>query len=236
MVNQLKAEFYKLRKCSFLYLVFLLMISLGVLYGYFRIIPQNIKADEIFSNSISDTSLIFIVAVFALYYLAGDFSNRTIHNEIKMGYSRISAMISRGIVLFPFVFLLHISFPITVSVIAGIFNGFENINFSTNLLIPILVVSVQLMAIFSFLILITFVTQKVISAFAFGISFIFITCNIIRNFDYPETLQKLYEMSCFNLFNLSSTVNPVYAILFSLTTLTLVYFIGYLIIKKRDII
>lgn len=58
------------------------------LSGFF--LPEHLDTATVFSFSICDTSFMFIISLVTAWFAGNDFLNRTMHNEIKVGYSRFS--------------------------------------------------------------------------------------------------------------------------------------------------
>ena len=63
-----------------------------------------------FSFSICDTSFMFLISLVAAWFAGNDFQNRTIHNEIKVGYSRFLVFMARTIIAVIMAELLHLTY------------------------------------------------------------------------------------------------------------------------------
>ena len=93
MCNQLKVEFFKFRHFILFYLGVILMAGAGGAYGFLKF--PNADIYDGFTATLSDVSFMFVTALVSAWFVGNDFSNRTIHNEITTGYSRLSVLFVR---------------------------------------------------------------------------------------------------------------------------------------------
>ncbi|MCM1284328.1 MAG: ABC transporter permease [Roseburia sp.] len=197
MTNLLKVELYKLKNFKFGYIAMIFMFALGYLYGDSRLaaLPFDIVADtaEVFSGAVCDTSLVFIIAIVSALFMGKDFSNHTVCNEIKLGYSRFNVLISRTIVVCGFSVLLHMIYIAATIIGFSFARGFDDSFLCVENVFWLLTVIIQLSAVMCGVVLISFLTRKVSEAIAFSTLYAAICCNILRNF--MDT--KLFTMSCF---------------------------------------
>ena len=117
MINQFRVEFYKLWHLKLFRRVMVFVVLFGIFgwfyakwYLYFW--PQYYSRDmstmgNLFFESMSDTSLVFLYSMVTAWFVGIDFDNRTIHNEIAVGYSRWSVLFSRILTCWCASILLH---------------------------------------------------------------------------------------------------------------------------------
>lgn len=118
MINQFRVEFYKLRHLKLFRRVMIFVVLFGIFgwffmkwYLYFW--PQYYSRDmstmgNLFFEGMSDTSFVFLYSMVTAWFVGTDFDNRTIHNEIAVGYSRWSVLLSRILTCWCASFLLHV--------------------------------------------------------------------------------------------------------------------------------
>lgn len=197
MTNLLKVELYKLKRFKFGYIAMIFLFALGYLYGDSRLaaLPFDIVADTdtVFSSSVCDTSFVFMIAIVSALFMGKDFSNHTICNEIKLGYSRFNVLLSRTIVVCVFSVLLHIIYVASVIIGFSFLRGFDDSFLCVENVFWLLTIMIQLSAVICGVVLISFLTRKVSETIAFSALYTVLCCNILRNF--LDT--KLFTMSCF---------------------------------------
>ena len=223
MTNLLKVELYKLKKFKLGYIAVIFMFVVGAMYGYkigTEFFETNDNTAVVFSNTVCDTSLVFIIAIVAAIFIVKGFSNRTICNEIKLGYSRFHVLLSKLTAACILAMLLHSTYIISTILAFSIVRGFDASVLSQENALWLLTVLIQLTAIISGVILISFTTKKMSESIALSTICAAICCNILRNY----TDAKLFTMSpfCFaldyNTENLSlSGVNALVTMLVFLT-------------------
>lgn len=94
MHNQLMIEKYKAVRFPILYIAAVILATADFLLGFLKL-PESMNTSTVFSISLCDTSFMFIISLVAAWFAGNDFMNRTIHNEIKVGYSRFSVILAR---------------------------------------------------------------------------------------------------------------------------------------------
>lgn len=189
MFNLLKVEFYKLKKFQLGYVAILFMAVVGYLYGDNRIGNKVFEMTDntaiAFSRVVSDNSFVFIIAIVAAMFMGKDFSNRTICNEIKLGYSRFHILFSRTVMVCVFAVLLHVIYIISVIVGFSAVRGFDTSLFSSENTLWLLTVLLQLVATICGVVLISFLAKKASEATVLSALYCVICCNILRNFISP---------------------------------------------------
>lgn len=183
MNNQIKTEAIKLRKSVFFYLVIVMFIVFGLMNGLksvFADMRGESGIDALF-DTISDTSLMFVLTLFVSYLIGNEFTNRTIDNEIRIGYSRFSVILSRAIVVLPFTVVVYLAYSITMTLIFGIATGFESAFTVYDLIIRLLLFSLQVMAIQSISLFVMFACKRASLGMMINVSLTVVTCNILRN-------------------------------------------------------
>ena len=181
MRNQMIIERYKVVRVYIIYIAALVLVVAGFLHGLIKI-PKDLNTSAVFSNLVCDTSFIFILSLVAAWFAGNDFLNRTIHNEIKAGYSRISVIITRTITTVFMGLLLHLAY-IAASLLGFVIKaGFDSSVFTVVNLSWLLVVMLQICANICIVMFIVFALKKVTSGIAVTVIFAIVSCNILRNF------------------------------------------------------
>ena len=88
MRNQLMIEKYKAERFVLLYLAAAVLAAAGFFHGFLKF-PEHLDTAKVFSSSVCDTSFLFLISLAVSWFAGNDFMNRTIQNEIKLGYSRV---------------------------------------------------------------------------------------------------------------------------------------------------
>ncbi len=235
MFNLLKVEFYKLTRFKFGYIAVLFMFVVGYVYGDNRIGNRMFDmADNtavLFSSIVHDTSFVFFIAIVMALFMGKDFSNRTICNEVKLGYRRLHILLSRAVVVCAFAVLLHVIYVVSAVIGFSMVRGFDTSLLCTENILWFLTVSLQLAAVISGVVLLSFTAQKVSEAIAFSVMYAFICCNILRNF----ISAKVFMLSCFCFVQTGSKGNLGIAVVSALITMTLFLTITAFTFNKIDI-
>ena len=193
MRNQMIIERYKAVRFFILYIAALVIVVVGFLYGLIKI-PEDLNTSAVFSNLVCDASFIFILSLVAAWFAGNDFLNRTIHNEIKAGYSRISVIITRTITTVIIGLLLHLAY-IAASLLGFVIKaGFDSSVFTAANLGWLLVVMLQICANICIVMFIVFALKKVTSGIAVTVIFAIVSCNVLRNF-ISESVFRLTPFS-----------------------------------------
>jgi len=237
MYNQLKIEFYKLKTSIMYYLMLVLFAVIGVSYGIIKFVPGDISGGQGFINTIGDTSFIFILTLFVCYFVGSDFSNRTIHNDIKIGYSRLSVVLTRGIVVLPAVALSHLVYVFSTAVSVGIINGLGTEMSIQSMIAQSVLVFIQIMTIQSFSLLIMFLCKKSSLGMVLSVCFTFLTCNILRNFLGEENF--LFKITSFYRIMMDFQSLTTNEILLSFTsaivTLIIIFCVTHIAFRKAEL-
>jgi ABC-type transport system involved in multi-copper enzyme maturation permease subunit len=238
MSNQLKVCFYKLRKSLFLYLSALGFFTAAVMVAVKNIFVDklDISGQVVLIHSLSDTSLLFIITLFVSYFLGKDFANRTIDNEIRIGYSRWSVLLSRIIVALPFSAILYLFYSVPYALIVGASNGFNGNMKLHEIIIRIVLFALQVMAITSFAVLIVFWCKKSSLGIMLSVCFTVITCNILRNFLDDAVLFRatsFYRIQM-NMVKMTSQ-DIITSFVSAIITIFIVLFATYIIFRKTEL-
>lgn len=231
MCNQLKVTFFKFRQFWVFYLAFLCIAGLSFWNGFVKAAPLGVSAYEMFCGANCDTSLIFILAVTVSWFLGNDFSNRTIHHEITLGYSRLSVLLVRELPVMISGVILHFAFVVLSVVGVACKNGFDGSLFQVQDIFWCLTVMLQIFALQSIITMITFICGKATSAIAASVCFIIVTCNVLRNFLYDTFFEK--TVFCFAKNNESETL--IASSVVAVITLVVVIALTYLVFRKKEI-
>jgi ABC-2 type transport system permease protein len=230
MINQLKVEWFKLRSFWLLYIAAILLFSAGFFYGYLKF-PDYCSTNHIFAIVVCDTSFMFVISLVTAWFIGNDFSSRTVHNEIKIGYSRLSILISRAITVFMVSILLHILYIISTIIGFSLKHGFDKSIFNTQNVFWLFTVIIQIIAMQSIIILITFTLRKAAASISAAICFSFIACNSLRNFLNDD----IFKLSCFCLAQNKLTRTLAFSGLFAALTFTAVIAVTNIIFRKAEI-
>lgn len=225
MHNQLMVEKYKAKRFMILYLAAIVLAVAGFLLGFLKL-PENLDTATVYSFSICDTSFMFIISLVAAWFAGNDFLNRTIHNEIKIGYSRFSVFMARTITTVIMAVLLHLTYVFATILGFAVKYRFDSSIFTITDFVWLLVVMLQICANICIVMFIVFALRKVTSAIAVTVVFSFVTCNVLRNF----ISESVFRLTCFSLAQTSdsrtlawSAVLAAAVIAFSLTATQFVF-------------
>lgn len=230
MLNQLKLEFYKLKTFPLLYLAILLMFAAGFPYGFLKF-ENVLNTDAVFSYTVCDTSLLFLISVVSSYFIGADFGSRTITNELKLGYSRLSVILTRAATVYILSILLH--FVYIASSIGGFSaaHGFDTSVFHMENMLWFLTVSLQLMAIQSGTVMICFAAKKPLSAISVSVIYTFLFCNALRNL----VSNQIFTLSCFCFAQSSDDKLLTPCVFFAIVTSMAFLMISVLIFRKAEV-
>lgn len=232
MLNLLKVELYKLKKFQFLYLATLFMLVVGYMYGY-KIGGSNMTytTDVAFSETVCDTSFVFLIAIVTVLFIGKDFSNRTICNEIKLGHSRFYILISRMAAVCAFAILLHAAYIISTVIGFSVVRGFDASMLCVKNALWLLTALIQLIAVLSGVVLISFTTRRAPEAIILSAIYAFTGCNILRIF----VDSRIFTRSCFYFVQDNSMENLAYAVISAVVTMVIFLTIAVISFSKADI-
>lgn len=122
MLNLIQTEVYKLKRQKLTAILFLVVIAISAFSAFSEIhllaAPGNLATGKMsFSNAFQDIFMLFIIAVFAGFYIGSDFSNRTIQWELSRGHKRSDIIVSKACVFSMSASLIMLLYPITVCLI-----------------------------------------------------------------------------------------------------------------------
>lgn len=235
MFNLLKVECFKLKKFKLGIIAIFSMFVIGYIYGDGRIIKRAFDITDnaaiVFSSVVSDTSFVFLISIIAALFISMDFSNRTICNEIKLGYSRFHILLAKMIMVCIFSVLFHLTF--IISTIFGFFveRGLDVSLFRMENVLWLLTVLIQLSAATSGVVLISFMAKRVSEAVALSALYTFIFCNILRNFVHT----KIYTLSCFCFVQNNSSENMLFAAISAFITMIVFLAIAAITFNRAEI-
>ena len=238
MYNQLKVEFYKLRKSLFFYLAILGFLTASVLMAVSQISQgREITGQSAFINSISDTSLLFLLSLFVSYFIGNDFANRIIDNEIRIGYSRLSVILSRVIIALPFTALLYLFYSVPYALIMGSVNGFVSYITVTEFLMRTSLFILQLVSILSFSALIMFWCKKPALGMMLSVCFTVVTCNVLRNImndNAAFSLTPFYRITMNNI-NIMTAQDALISFMSAIVTIVIALLMTYFVFRKAEL-
>ena len=224
MHNQLMIEKYKAQRFIILYLAAAVLAAAGFFLGLLKL-PEYMDTAKIFSLSVCDTSFMFIISLVAAWFAGNDFQNRTIHNEIKVGYSRFSVFMARTITTVIMAVLLHLIYIFATVLGFAVKYRFDSSIFSMTDFVWLLVVMLQICANICIVMFIVFAIKKVTSGIAVTVVFSFVSCNILRNF----ISESVFRLTCFSLAQTSDNrtlaLSAVFAAAVIIISLTATHFV-----------
>ena len=224
MRNQLMIEKYKAKRFVIMYLAAAVLSAAGFFLGLLKL-PENLDTATVFSFSICDTSFMFIVLLVAAWFAGNDFQTRTIHNEIKVGYSRFSVFMARTIATVIMAVLLHLTYVFATVLGFSVKYRFDSSILSLTDFIWLLVVMLQICANICIVMFIVFALKKVTSGIAVTVVFSFVSCNILRNF----IGEGIFRLTCFSLAQTSDNrtlaLSAVLAVAVIVISLTATHFV-----------
>lgn len=182
MCNQLKVELFKFRHFWLFYVAVIFMVGFGFSYGYIKLADIGCDIYDAFKENGCDTSFMWLVALVSAWFIGSDFSNRTIHHEITLGYNRWSVLMVRELPVLLSGILLHFIYVISSMIGVGSKTGFSVNMFSVQDLSWCITIMLQLIALQSIILLISFICANAPAAIAVSVSFVVIACNVLRNF------------------------------------------------------
>ncbi len=230
MYNQLIVEKYKAERFILVYLAAAVLAAAGFFNGLLKI-QENLNTAAVFSFSICDTSFMFLVSLVAAWFAGNDFQNRTIQNEIKVGYSRFSVIIARTVPAVIMAVLLHLTFVFSTVLGFAVHYTFDSSIFSVTDLLWLLVVVLQICANICIVMLIVFALKKVTSGIAVTVVFSFVTCNILRNF----ISESFFRLTCFSLAQTSDSETLALSAVFAAAVIAAALAAAHLVFRKADI-
>lgn len=224
MRKQLMIEKYKAKRFVIMYLAAAVLSAAGFFLGLLKL-PENLDTATVFSFSICDTSFMFIVSLVAAWFAGNDFQTRTIHNEIKVGYSRFSVFMARTIATVIMAVLLHLAYVFATVLGFSVKYRFDSSIFSLTDFVWLLVVMLQICANICIVMFIVFALKKVTSGIAVTVVFSFVSCNILRNF----IGESIFRLTCFSLAQTSDNrtlaLSAVFAVAVIVISLTATHFV-----------
>lgn len=230
MYNQLKTERFKAVRFRLVYLAAAVLAASGFFLGLLKL-PDSLNTAKVYSLSICDTSFMFIIALVAAWFAGNDFLNRTIHNEIKIGYSRFSVIVTRTVTAAQMSALLHMTYVIAAVLGFSVKWGFDSSIFTLTNLMWLFVVLIQICANISIVMFIVFVLKKVTSAIAVTVVFSVVSCNVLRNF----ISESFFRLTCFSLAQTSDTKTLVLSGIFAITVIIAALTAAHLVFRRAEI-
>jgi len=231
MCNQCKVTFFKFRHFVLFYIAVLCMVGFGFSYGFVKIAGMGGSTYDAFLATNCDTSFMFILALITAWFLGSDFSNRTIHHEITLGYSRWSVLLVRELPVLLSGVILHFAYVFSAVLGVACKNGFSGAVFETADILWCITIMLQLMGLQSVITMITFICAKAPAAIAISVSFTIIACNVLRNFLGGTFFTKTVFYLARD--NASATLLPTSIV----AVITLIGFIAltYMVFRRKEI-
>lgn len=233
-MNQMKVEFYKLKRTGMMYvaaaLYFIMGAALPIKVVNMHMI-ENLDIYYFFHDSVQDVSLVFLTALFVAWFIGQDFNNRVFQHEIAGGYSRFSIIISRVIPVALASVVMHVIYILGEVITAGFLTGFSFAPFGAADVSWLLTVLVQIVALVLIMSFITFLSGSLFGGITATVIFEFFFCNILRNF--LRTGFYTYTCLCFAKDNSPKTLG--FCLLSAVITIVVALLATYLVFKKKEI-
>ncbi|MCM1214707.1 MAG: ABC transporter permease [Lachnospiraceae bacterium] len=230
MHNQLIIEKYKAKRFIIMYLAAAVLAAAGFFLGLLKL-PEYMDTAYVFSLSICDTSFMFLISLAAAWFAGNDFQNRTIHNEIKIGYSRFSVFTVRTITAAIMAMLLHLTYVFATVLGFSVKYRFDSSILSVTDFVWLLVVMLQICANICIVMLIVFSLKKVTSGIAVTVVFSFVSCNILRNF----ISKSVFRLTCFSLAQTSDSRTLALSAVFAAAVIVISLTATHFVFRKAEI-
>ncbi len=230
MHNQLMIEKYKAKRFIIMYLAAAVLAAAGFFLGLLKL-PEYMDTAKVFSLSVCDTSFMFLISLVAAWFAGNDFQNRTIHNEIKVGYSRFSVFMARTITAVIMAELLHLTYVFATVLGFAVKYRFDSSIFSMRHFGWLLVVMMQICANICIVMFIVFALKKVTSGIAVTVVFSFVSCNILRNF----ISKSVFRLTCFSLAQTSDNRTLVLSAVFAAVIIVISLTATHFVFRKAEI-
>ena len=231
MCNQCRVEFFKLRHFPLFYITIVCLAGMGFFYGFMKVAEIGGDAYYVFRDALSDASLMFVLSLMTSWFVGSDFSNRTIHHEITLGYSRWSVLLVRELPVMLSGVIFHLTYVFSAMIGVMCKNGFSGEMFGLADVFWCGAVILQLLGLQSIIILITFICAKAPVAMAVSVSFTIIMCNILRN--YMEG--TFFTKTVFYLARDNSGATLLSTSIVAVVTLALSIALTYLAFRRKEI-
>lgn len=213
-----------------MYLVAAVLAGAGFFCGFLKF-PENVDTATVFSFSICDTSFMFIISLVAAWFAGNDFLNRTIQNEIKIGYSHFSVFMARTITTVIMAVMLHLTYVFaTVFGFAAKYR-FDSSIFSITDFVWLLVVTIQICANICIVMFIVFALKKVTTGIAVTVVFSFVSCNILRNF----ISESVFRLTCFSFAQTSDSKTLALSLVFAAAVIVISLTATHFVFRKAEI-
>ncbi len=230
MINQLKVELFKIKRFWLLYAGVVLLFLAGFFYGYLKF-NESYNTNTMFAAGVGDTSFMFVFSLVSAWFIGNDFSSRTVHNEVKIGYSRFSIIASRTIIVILTSTFLHLTYIVALIGGFSLKYGFDTSVFCLSNLFWLLTVMIQIIGVQCCVVFISFLTKKATAAIAVSVCFTFITCNILRNF----LDSSVFRLSSFSLAQNSYTSTLVMSCIYAALMIVAITLLTHITFRKAEI-
>ncbi|MCC0627590.1 MULTISPECIES: ABC transporter permease [unclassified Clostridioides] len=122
MLNLINTEIYKLKRQKLIIVLFVAVIAISAFSAFSEInllsTPDDwINGKKSFANAFQDVFMLFVIAIFAGFYIGSDFTNRTIQAELSRGHKRFDIIFSKAVVFSIGAGFVMLLYPITVCII-----------------------------------------------------------------------------------------------------------------------
>ena len=229
MIDQMKAENFRLWKRKGNFFVALALFALNFIFAYqkWALIKDM---DEILALVVGDASFQIVISLCVAWFVGSEFNERTIQNELKLGYSRSSVLFVRFLYSGLLAVFLHISFILGAYAGVAFKYGIELSGIKLDSLIWLLVVLLQVVTSQSFTLFIVFLLKRALAAMVAATLLSLVACNILRNF----MGSKIFTLSCFCLAQNKGQTTLLASALYAIATLIIVMAVTYLVFRKAD--
>lgn len=233
MINQFKVEGYKFLRSIFFWLAILFMAAVGIYNGFkWDVSAHTTEIMTSFDQALPDMSFVFMSSLFTAWFIGSNFSTRTIHHEITSGASRFSVILSRSL---PAIFsgvVLHSTYIVSTVISLGGRIGFDTFILSSDYVLWIVTVLLQMIALESFFVFIGFfccnlyigLISSVISAFTF--------VNVFRNIFRDASW---YQFSFFHFWENNSIADLITCSAVAVVSIVVFSVLSYIVFRKREI-
>lgn len=245
MLNLIKVEMYKLKRSTFFYgiLLFMILQAIGGPILDYRFRNKTGKEMLLFSFNIQQVlSIIILIGLFA-YFVGEDFHSGCIKNLISCGHKRINILLSKSIVFYLGVIIISMSFPVILTIINTILNGYgEAFTFNSFLFVLRVILLMMLIyaAMSSIAVLFTFIFKNAPAVVGLFIGLDFVNRIAIAMSMRKESVRVIYEKTIFAqpgiaVLDKITFSQSIQIIFISLATILFSTLVGFYFFRKADI-
>lgn len=245
MLNLIKVEFYKLKRSKLFWLLVLAGILQGIAGPIAAKILRSKSGEEMLLFSFNIQMFLYLIPIMGgfAYFVAGEFYSGCIKNLIAYGHRRRDIIIAKSIVFYIGIAIICVTFPIVITIINTIINGYGSAFDFQAIMVILRVVFLMVLiyiGIASIAILLAYLSRNAIVTVGAFIA-IDTLCRIGQGLSIRSKLvEKIYGKTVFYQGNIATLHNITFTqglevVVISLITLVVSTAIAMVAFKKADI-